>query len=113
MNKTKTIETPPLLQSQTDIDLPKHTVISQPISNCDYYDNMNIFTEFGDLSPSNMLSLFDTFIGWPEYKESPFLTSMEANMVKMETSMETVDGLAIPEEDDHHLEVDMAKVKKK
>lgn len=60
---------------------------------------MNIYTQFGDLTPSQMLTLFSLFRKWPEYKESSFLASFENNMLKMEASVEqSVEGIA--EDDD-------------
>lgn len=71
------------------------------MSKRDYFDNITIFTEFGDLSPSQMLTLFHQFKSWPGYKNSPFLTCMENNFLKMETSGDsTVDGIELPEEAD-------------
>lgn len=69
-----------------------------------HFNNINIFTEFGDLSPIQMLALFNTFINWPEYKESPFLATMESALVKMESTIDSdmkTDGLEIPDIDDH------------
>lgn len=64
---------------------------SKPISTTDFYPNINIFTEFGDLSPSQMLTLFDQFKNCPGYKDSPFLSSMESSLIKLETSDDTID----------------------
>lgn len=35
-----------------------------------------IFTQFGDLTPAQMIELFKEFKSWPEYNESNFLASM-------------------------------------
>lgn len=43
---------------------------------------MDIFTEFGDLSPTQFLTLFDQFRSWPEYAESPFTASLENHLMK-------------------------------
>lgn len=45
-----------------------------------------IFTQFGDLTPSQMLSTFLKFISLPEYKDSPFLSSMENRISKSLTN---------------------------
>lgn len=43
---------------------------------------MNIFTEFGELTPSQVLTLFNEFINWPEFRQSPFLQTMEQHQAK-------------------------------
>lgn len=61
---------------------------------------MNIYTQFGDLTASQMLTLFTQFRKWPEYKDSSFLASFENSMLKMETSAEeSVESIA--EDDDN------------
>jgi len=35
-----------------------------------------IYTQFGDLTPTQILELFKEFKSWPEYKESHFIGSM-------------------------------------
>lgn len=61
---------------------------------------MNIYTQFGDLTASQMLTLFSQFRKWPEYKDSSFLASFENSMLKMETSAEeSVESIA--EDDDN------------
>ena len=81
--------------------LPIYSEPCKTLSTRDFFEQMNIFTEFGDLSPTETLTLFDQFIQWPEYKQSPFLTSMENNLMKLEHSpMDNVDGLEIHEQDD-------------
>lgn len=67
----------------------------------DFSNNINIFTEFGDLTPTQVLTLFDQFINWPEYKESSFEESLEATLMKLHTNPDdTVDGVELPEEED-------------
>ncbi|GFQ91290.1 rRNA adenine N(6)-methyltransferase [Trichonephila clavata] len=40
-------------------------------------EGMNVFTRFGDLSPEQLLMLFNQFSSWPEYEESIFQLSMK------------------------------------
>jgi dimethyladenosine transferase 2 len=49
-------------------------------------DGMTIFTEFGDLTPHEILSVFHKFVNWPEYRVCSFLSSMEMTLMKMESS---------------------------
>uniref|UniRef100_A0A182QP86 rRNA adenine N(6)-methyltransferase n=1 Tax=Anopheles farauti TaxID=69004 RepID=A0A182QP86_9DIPT len=55
---------------------------SLPLSSNDYMDNMNIYTEFGELTPTQVLTLFNEFINWPEFHQSPFLQTAESQKVK-------------------------------
>lgn len=69
----------------------------------DYYPGINIYTQFGDLSPSQVLTLFTQFRQWPEYSESSFLASMENTLLKLETASDEQsldDVVNLPEEDD-------------
>jgi dimethyladenosine transferase 2 len=49
-------------------------------------DGMTIFTEFGDLTPQEIMSVFHKFVCWPEYHVCPFLASMETTFMKMESA---------------------------
>lgn len=81
--------------------LPAFVEPCRELSLDDFNSNINIFTEFGDLSPSQVLTLFDQFINWPEYKESSFSASLDTTLMKLHTNPdETVDGIELPEEDD-------------
>lgn len=53
-------------------------------------DGMTIFTEFGDLTPQEILSLFHKFVSWPEYPVCPFIASMETSFTKMESGTDTI-----------------------
>lgn len=91
-----------MLYPDEDISkLPKYSIPCKTISNQDYYPNINIYTQFGDLAPSQFLTLFSMFRKWPEYGESSFLASYENNMLKMEASAEdSVDGIVEEDDDD-------------
>lgn len=62
-------------------------------------DDINIFTEFGDLTPIQVLTLFDEFINWPEFKECSFNASLENTLMKLHTTPDE-DVLELPEEED-------------
>ncbi|KAG8233050.1 hypothetical protein J437_LFUL004271 [Ladona fulva] len=57
-----------------------------------------IFTQFGELSPSEILSVFQEFISWPEYSTSSFLPSMHTTLLKKYVDLNKDDG------DEHDLE---------
>lgn len=50
----------------------------------DRFVDMNIFTTFGDLSPSQMLALFHQFVSWPGYESSAFRQGLDDCLQKME-----------------------------
>lgn len=81
------------------------------ISTEDYLDHINIFSQFGDLSPSQMLTLYLQFVKWPGFKRSPFQASMESSLIKMETSSESlIEDIAFQEQAED--EVEITRVKK-
>lgn len=60
------------------------------MSNRNYVENINIFTQFGDLSPSQILTVYQQFLNLPGFQGSQFLESMETSLIKMETNAENV-----------------------
>ncbi|XP_065371982.1 dimethyladenosine transferase 2, mitochondrial [Calliphora vicina] len=99
INAEKAIPSVPLYDDEDVAKLPKYSSRCSTISNNDFYPNINIYTQFGDLNASQMLTLFSLFRKWPEYQDSSFLASFENSMLKMEASAEeSVEGIA--EEDD-------------
>lgn len=61
---------------------------------------MNIFTEFGELTPSQVLTLFNEFINWPEFRQSPFLQTMEQQQAKSPNPFSGAREVDAPDEDD-------------
>lgn len=55
------------------------------LSTEDYYEKLDIFTEFGDLSPTQTLTLFDQFVNLPDYKDSLFVASLENTLLKLDS----------------------------
>jgi dimethyladenosine transferase 2 len=53
-------------------------------------NGMTIFTEFGELTPWEILSLFHKFVSWPEYPVCPFIASMESFFMKMESGTDNI-----------------------
>lgn len=43
-----------------------------------------IFTQFGDLTPAQIVELFKEFKSWPEYNENNFLASMKQSSIHSE-----------------------------
>lgn len=62
--------------------LPKYSVPCKELNSNEIIHNLNIFTEFGELSPNQVLTLFDKFINFPDFQHSNFLSSMEQNLSK-------------------------------
>ncbi|XP_046401847.1 dimethyladenosine transferase 2, mitochondrial [Ischnura elegans] len=77
------------------------------------FNNMTIYTQFGELSPQQVLKLFQDFTKWPEYPHCSFLDSLEAYLLKSymeknpdgisEADFESADGSL---EEDHDYEPD-------
>jgi dimethyladenosine transferase 2 len=55
---------------------------------------MTIFTRFGDLTPQEILKVFHKFVSWPEYGLCPFLASMEATFMKMDSGTDTIGNVS-------------------
>lgn len=93
---------PELINPNLDIDtLPELVQPCRKLSVEDFIDDISIFTEFGDLTPSEILTVFDQFIKWPEYKECSFSAALEREMIKMHTNPEeNVDGIETEQADD-------------
>lgn len=81
--------------------LPEFIEPCRELSIENFRNDIDIFTEFGDLTPMQVLTVFDQFINWPDYKESSFNTSLEAMLMKLHSNPdESVDGVDLPEQDD-------------
>ncbi|PNF30306.1 hypothetical protein B7P43_G15016 [Cryptotermes secundus] len=52
-------------------------------------DGMTIFTQFGDLTPQEILTVFHKFISWPEYGVCPFHAVMETTFMRMESGIDS------------------------
>ncbi|XP_015929408.1 dimethyladenosine transferase 2, mitochondrial [Parasteatoda tepidariorum] len=51
-------------------------------------EGMHFFTKFGDLSPKQILELFNQFSSWPEYEDSSFCTALQRYYGKCPLSFE-------------------------
>jgi len=65
-----------------------------------------IFTQFGDLTPPQILRLFLTFISLPEYNDSPFLNSMESRIAKLLPSLQNTPEDSIIEKSENNSSID-------
>lgn len=65
----------------------------------DRYPDINIFTAFGDLSPSQMLALFHQFASWPGYESSAFRQGLEEMLQKMELTSAGIEDTLVSEDD--------------
>ncbi|CAG9821004.1 unnamed protein product [Phaedon cochleariae] len=50
-----------------------------------YFENINIFTRFRELTPTQILSIFMEMVNNPTYKGSPFTAMIENSLLKTET----------------------------
>ncbi|KAG7297932.1 hypothetical protein JYU34_018687 [Plutella xylostella] len=65
--------------------------------------HINIFTEFGDLTLPQKLTVFKKFISWPEFDQCPFRVTMENNLPKFISAIdldekETIAGTPIDDD---------------
>lgn len=50
-----------------------------------FREDIDIFTQFGNLEPDEILSIFKEVMNHPGYSESPFLAMVESQLLKSET----------------------------
>ncbi|XP_058056146.1 dimethyladenosine transferase 2, mitochondrial [Anopheles bellator] len=78
--------------------LPSQLLKSVPLVANDFLDKMTIYTEFGELTPAQVLTLFNEFINWPEFHQSPFIQAVGGQKLKQRISRrapddeESIDG---------------------
>ncbi|KAL0819620.1 hypothetical protein ABMA28_007701 [Loxostege sticticalis] len=53
--------------------------------------HMTIFTEFGDLTLKQKITIFKRFVSWPEFDQCPFKVTMENNLPKFVLNLEDED----------------------
>ncbi|KAL7729838.1 hypothetical protein ACLKA6_014695 [Drosophila palustris] len=93
----------PIYTDESVENLPQYSKQCSTMSTRDYFPGINIYTQFGDLTPSQILTLFTQFHRWPEYSESSFLASLENTLLKLEsvTDEQVLDeSVNLAEEDD-------------
>lgn len=83
---------PPIVNGEK---LPVFVNRSKPVLLVDgkCLSNVNIFTEFGEISPQHIFYLFHEFINWPEYKDSSFISLMQQHYMKMTERKDADDRL--------------------
>ncbi|XP_025195388.1 dimethyladenosine transferase 2, mitochondrial isoform X2 [Melanaphis sacchari] len=72
-----------------------------------------IFTQFGDLTPPQILRLFLKFISLPEYNDSPFLNSMESRIAKLLPSLQITTEDSIIEQSENNTSIDFIEFNNK
>lgn len=73
--------------------LPPFVATSTSLTVNDFVDNINIFTQFGNLTPTQILTTFNEFINWPEYESCAFVDVLEKALIKMHTRPEDADDV--------------------
>ncbi|XP_022182818.1 dimethyladenosine transferase 2, mitochondrial [Myzus persicae] len=84
-------------------------MLEQWIPGCGPYfiaQGYTIFTQFGDLTPPQILRLFLKFISLPEYNDSPFLNSMESRIAKLLPSLQIPPDDSITELSENNSSID-------
>ncbi|VVC37114.1 Hypothetical protein CINCED_3A013890 [Cinara cedri] len=64
------------------------------------------FTQFGDLTPSQILYIFLKFVNLPEYKDSPFISAMESRISKLSPSVPTDNSNYLQSTNDSSLDLE-------
>lgn len=72
-----------------------------------------IFTQFGDLTPPQILHLFLKFISLPEFNHSPFLNSMESRIVKLLPSSQITHEDSVIEQSENNSAIDFEEFNNK
>ncbi|XP_053698409.1 dimethyladenosine transferase 2, mitochondrial [Sabethes cyaneus] len=81
--------------------LPLFLQKSSPLRKNDLPERVTIFTEFGELTPSQILAVFDRFISWPEFQQSPFIQSAEQYQKRPLSVLKQSSDAIADEEEDH------------
>ncbi|KAG6450023.1 hypothetical protein O3G_MSEX006358 [Manduca sexta] len=58
--------------------------------------HMTIFTQFGDLNLNQKITVFKRFISWPEFEQCQFRITMENNLPRFVTELQSDDKDSIP-----------------
>lgn len=95
---------------QTNYPLPDFCSNCYELSTTDYFPNLNIYTEFGDLSPNQILSTFLVFRREPEFEESSFMENMESALLKQAPTEESINEIEQPVEEVEGSELGKEKV---
>lgn len=96
---SKPTRKPEILYPLSDC-LPEYLAPSTSLTVNDFVDNINIFTQFGNLTPTQILTTFNEFINWPEYESCAFVDVLEKALIKMHTRPEEADDVLSDDEDD-------------
>lgn len=93
INSHTGVQAKPLHEQTSDIKPSMYRESCRELIKNETIDNLSIFTEFGELSPLQIYHIFEQFINFPEFKESPFNALMETAMLKLQHSTEETDLL--------------------
>lgn len=78
---TKKPKRPQRIHKVDPIETPPTTNAAMTLSDRDYYENLNIYTQFGDLQPMQLFTLFREFRMVSEYSTCAFLPSLEKTLL--------------------------------
>ncbi|KAL9899659.1 mitochondrial transcription factor B2 [Glossina fuscipes fuscipes] len=99
VNNGKSEQPPQVYTDEQLSKLPKFSSPCKVLSTADALPPINIYTEFGDLNPNQMVALFRKFRTWPEYKDSSFLASLENTMLRAVPTSDDINESLVEEED--------------
>jgi dimethyladenosine transferase 2, mitochondrial len=81
--------------------LPDYYARSTTLTAQDYVDNIHVFTQFGMLTPTQLFTVFNQFIHWPEYPNCAFNDMLEKYLERIFSNPED----AIENESDDEEEI--------
>jgi dimethyladenosine transferase 2, mitochondrial len=89
------------MSSKSEYLLPKFSKPCKELNNNEIINNLNIFTEFGELTPNQAFTIFHQFVNFPEFKHSNFGASLEQALIKSaNTEVEENESETVVEEKD-------------
>lgn len=91
---------PEILFPQNTDTLPSFVAPSTSLTVNDFVENINIFTQFGNLTPTQILTTFNEFINWPEYENCAYVDVLEKALIKMHTRPEDADDVLSDDDPD-------------
>lgn len=106
MNNEPPQEIQYMYPNENVLDIPLHSNRCVHISDKDYFQDMNIYTQFGDLTPANFLRVYLDFSEWPEYRDSAFLAAFDNTILKLHESADDGDFNPLEEVDDVENDID-------
>jgi dimethyladenosine transferase 2, mitochondrial len=85
------------------LDLPDYVSPCKTLTNNDFIDDLHIFSQFGTLTPTQIFTIFDQFVHWPEFESCAFNSMLEKILIKLYSNPEEMrqNELDLSHDEDH------------